>query len=57
MAKMGYAAGEEVAVRDLWSHTENGTVTGSLAYTVQGRGASLLLKLTKPPSQSDAISN
>ena len=56
MAKMGYAAGEEVAVRDLWSHTENGTVTGSLAYTVQGRGASLLLKLTKPPSQS-AISN
>lgn len=49
MRKMGYQASpnEVLAVRDLWSHTNNGTTTDGLAYLVPGGGASVLLKLTK----------
>ena len=47
----GAAGGEQVAVRDLWSHSDNGTVSASdgLKYTVPGGGASVLVKLSKPP--------
>ena len=44
MGKMGFG-GESVAVRDLWTHTDNGTAT-SLAFTVPGDG-SVMLKLSK----------
>ena len=45
------SGGERVTVRDLWSHSDNGTVStsGGLKYTVPGGGASVLIKLGKPP--------
>jgi hypothetical protein len=41
----------QVLVRDLWSQSDNGTVSASdgLMYTVPGGGASVLVKLGKPP--------
>ena len=45
MGKMGFGDGQSVAVRDLWTHTDNGTAT-SLAFTVPGDG-SVMLKLAK----------
>jgi hypothetical protein len=47
----GAAGGEQVVVRDLWLHSDNGTVSasGGLKYTVPGGGASVLVKLGKPP--------
>ena len=47
MAKMGWAAGESVAVRDLWAHTENGTVADELSFVVPGGGASVLVKVSR----------
>ena len=44
MGKMGFG-GESVAVRDLWTHTDNGTAT-TLAFTVPGDG-SVMVKLSK----------
>lgn len=45
MARMGFGAGANVTLRDLWAHTDNGTVT-ELSCLVAGGGASKLVKLT-----------
>ena len=54
MAQMGWSSleaegsGSILRVRDLWTHTDNGTATAAsgLSFTVKGGGASVLVKLT-----------
>lgn len=49
MASMGFAAGDNVAVRDLWSRSALSGTTGAagISMSVDGDGASRLLKLSK----------
>jgi len=46
---MGFTASDQLDVRDLWEHTNNGTVpaTGYTAKNVPGNGGSVTLKYTK----------
>lgn len=44
--RVGLAAGAKVTVRDLWDHSDVGTVTGTFNATVAGGGASAIFKLT-----------
>ncbi len=43
---MGWPSTAAVSVRDLWGHTDNGTVTGSLTVHGVAKDASVMVKLS-----------
>ena len=49
LALMGWAPSQSLSVRDLWTHTENGTVSGAsggISVALAANGASVIVKLT-----------
>eukprot|EP00040_Diaphanoeca_grandis_P023005 m.124567 g.124567 ORF g.124567 m.124567 type:complete len:580 (-) comp29065_c0_seq7:159-1898(-) len=49
---LGWKTTAKATVRDLWAHTENGTVTGTLPNVTVGAHATVVLQLTPVPDHS-----